>query len=449
MLRVTTLYASSAAATALYYTRYLTQADGELPGRWTGRQADLLGLPARSPPTHSKRCWRAVTQLVGHRSVIRSLDRVTKSGKMVRAVAGFDATFSAPKSLSVWWALTGDDGLAECHDTAVRAVVDWIDRYGSTTRIRSNGHRLHPDTQGLTAAVFRQTTSRLDDPQLHSHVVISSKVQTADGRWLALDARTLKGFQRALGGIYQSVLRAEVTARYRRRLGRHRQGASRDRRHRRRRVGGVLETDRTGRHGVPSQAGGVLGTRGTRPDPERTRRPRPRSRRRHPRAQDRQRCHRSAVTVAHRSRHHRRHRRHAHRRHPPHRTRTAHRAATRHRRRGGRRARRAAFGVASPRCHPNPVRHRPPATRRRRHPMGRTPRTGDRDRARRLHRLGSDRHPHPTPYIGWSVGVDRTLRPPPHQHRGPRPRRTHHRVGHRCSTRPTQPLHHHPPTGWM
>ena len=44
MLRVTTLYASTAAATALYYTRYLTQADGELPGRWTGRQADLLGL---------------------------------------------------------------------------------------------------------------------------------------------------------------------------------------------------------------------------------------------------------------------------------------------------------------------------------------------------------------------------------------------------------------------
>ncbi len=62
--------------------------------------------------------------------------------------------------------------------------------------------------------MFRQTTSRLDDPQLHSHVVISSKVQTIDGRWLALDARTLKGFQRALGGIYQSVLRAEVTARY-------------------------------------------------------------------------------------------------------------------------------------------------------------------------------------------------------------------------------------------
>ena len=71
-----------------------------------------------------------------------------------------------------------------------------------------------PRSKGLTVAVFRQTTSRLDDPQLHSHVVISSKVQTDDGRWLALDARTLKGYQRALGGMYQSVLRAELTARY-------------------------------------------------------------------------------------------------------------------------------------------------------------------------------------------------------------------------------------------
>ena len=44
MLRVTTLYASSAAATAKYYTRYLTDAPGEVPGQWTGHQADLLGL---------------------------------------------------------------------------------------------------------------------------------------------------------------------------------------------------------------------------------------------------------------------------------------------------------------------------------------------------------------------------------------------------------------------
>jgi conjugative relaxase-like TrwC/TraI family protein len=74
--------------------------------------------------------------------------------------------------------------------------------------------RLHPDTGGLTAAVFRQSTSRADDPQLHTHVVISAKVQTDDGRWYALVARLLKRHQQTFGYVYQSVLRAELTARY-------------------------------------------------------------------------------------------------------------------------------------------------------------------------------------------------------------------------------------------
>ena len=63
-------------------------------------------------------------------------------------------------------------------------------------------------------ATFRQTTSRADDPQIHTHAVISAKVQTPDGRWYALDARYLKRHQRMLGGLYQSVLRAELTHRF-------------------------------------------------------------------------------------------------------------------------------------------------------------------------------------------------------------------------------------------
>jgi conjugative relaxase-like TrwC/TraI family protein len=214
VLRVSTLYADTSASTAAYYTRYLTQADGEEPGQWTGRQAALLGLSGEVTTEDLQALLEGRDPGSGVSLGSPFVNRVTSSGRLVRAVAGFDATLSAPKSLSVWWALSGDDGLAECHDVAVRAVVDCVERFGSTTRVRSNGARLHPESQGLTVAVFRQTTSRLDDPQLHSHVVISSKVQTADGRWLALDARSLKGFQRALGGLYQSVLRAELTARY-------------------------------------------------------------------------------------------------------------------------------------------------------------------------------------------------------------------------------------------
>ena len=214
MLRVTTLYAGSAAATAKYYTKYLTQAPGEQPGVWSGAQAAGLGMSGEVSTEALEQLLSGCDPLTGLTLGNPLVDRTTANGTMIRAVAGFDATVSAPKSLSVWWALTGDAGLAECHDVAVNAVVDHLERFGSTTRIRSNGGRLHPDSQGMIVAAFRQTTSRLDDPQLHTHLVISSKVQTDDGRWLALDARVLKHHQRALGGLYQSVLRAELTHRY-------------------------------------------------------------------------------------------------------------------------------------------------------------------------------------------------------------------------------------------
>ncbi len=163
VIRVTTLYTSTAASTAKYYTRYLTDAPGELPGQWAGQQADLLGL-------HGTVSTEALQRLLSGHDPISDLelgfplkDRTLANGKVIRAVAGFDATVSAPKSLSVLWALTADAGFAEAHDVAVQAVLSHLERFGSTTRLRSNGGRLDPD--------------------------ISSKVQTEDGRWLALDAR--------------------------------------------------------------------------------------------------------------------------------------------------------------------------------------------------------------------------------------------------------------------
>ena len=190
MLRVTTLHASSAAATAAYYAQYLTAAPGEVPGVWSGRQAAGLGLSGAVDAATLELLLSGRDPTSGTPLGRELVDRFTNDGRRVRAVSGFDATFSAPKSLSVWWALTGDSRLLEAHDIAVAAALEHLERFGSTTRIRCNGGRLHPDTNGLTIARFRQTTSRADDPQIHTHAVISAKVQTAEGRWLALDAST-------------------------------------------------------------------------------------------------------------------------------------------------------------------------------------------------------------------------------------------------------------------
>ena len=181
MIRVTTLYASSASATAAYYTQYLTQAEGEIPGVWAGHQASMFGLNGDVTAEALERLLSGRDPTTGATLGFPLVDRTLADGRVVRAVSGFDATVSAPKSLSAWWALTGDQRLLDAHDVAVKAVVDTLQRYGATTRIRSNGARLHPDSNGLTVATFRQSTSRLDDPQIHTHVVISAKVQVDDG----------------------------------------------------------------------------------------------------------------------------------------------------------------------------------------------------------------------------------------------------------------------------
>ena len=215
MLRVRTIYAQSAGAAVDYYTRYLTQAPGEVPGLWIGNQATGLRLAGEVSSDDLVAVLEGCDPRTGATLGRALVDRRLADGTVVKAVAGFDATFSAPKSLSVLWALTRDERLLHAHDVAVAAALAHLERYGSTTRVRTTGgRRLHPDSQGLTIAAFRQTTSRADDPQIHTHCVVSAKVQTDAGRWLALDARYLKRHQRFLGGLYQSVLRNELTHRF-------------------------------------------------------------------------------------------------------------------------------------------------------------------------------------------------------------------------------------------
>ena len=213
MLRVRTIYARSAGASARYYTRYLA-GPGEEHGQWRGDQAEAIGLTGAVETDQLEALLSGHDPITGTRLGSALVDRFKADGTVIKAVAGYDATFSAPKSVSVWWGLTGDPGLLEAHDLAVAAVLDHLERRGATTRVRVNGSRSFVDSQGVSMAAFRQSTSREDDPQLHTHVVISSKVRSPDGRWLALDARYLKRKQRSLGGLYQSVLRAELTHRF-------------------------------------------------------------------------------------------------------------------------------------------------------------------------------------------------------------------------------------------
>lgn len=192
-----------------YYTHHLPSyyLDGdEPPGRWWGKAAVRLGLDGdvQSEAFHA---------LIDGKHPITGAGLGRKMGE--KSTRGYDATFSAPKSVSVLFGLGDEDiqkQVLEAHDAAVNAVLGWIEDHAHTRRT-IHGHIMTVDTQGIVAATFRQHTSRKLDPQIHTHAVIANKVIADDGRWLALDARTIKKDQRTLSALYHANLRSELTHR--------------------------------------------------------------------------------------------------------------------------------------------------------------------------------------------------------------------------------------------
>ena len=206
-VRVTTLKGAEAGA---YYVEQLPNYyldSGEPRGLWFGDGAQQLGLAGEVGDDD----FLALMSGMDPRRPDRHLGR----GYDDKSVRGFDVTASAPKSVSVLWAL-GDEhirrAVLDAHDTAVRELAGWIEAHAHT-RYRIGGEVAVVDAEGIAAAAFRQHTSRALDPQLHTHLVIANRVKSPDGRWLALDARLIKRDQQTLSALYHVSLRAELTAR--------------------------------------------------------------------------------------------------------------------------------------------------------------------------------------------------------------------------------------------
>lgn len=204
--RTTTLKGADA---GVYYVEkelgyYLDR--GEPPGRWQGHGATSLQLG----DTVDEESFLALMGGLDPRT-----DRLLGTKHTDDTDRGFDITCSAPKGVSVLFAV-GDTDLRrevlDAHDTAVAAMVRWVEDHAHT-RYRING-KIHTfDADGIVVASFRHHTSRVVDPQVHTHAVVVNRVMSPDGRWLALDARTIKKDQQTLSRLYHSSLRAEMTRR--------------------------------------------------------------------------------------------------------------------------------------------------------------------------------------------------------------------------------------------
>jgi len=114
-----------------------------------------------------------------------------RAGTKTAAVAGFDLTFSPPKSVSTVWALADESTrkvIHDCHRRAIDFVLEYAEREVSHARSGTNGV-VQEDLEGVVAVSFTHWDSRAGDPQLHDHVVVWNRAcSLSDGcgeRWTA------------------------------------------------------------------------------------------------------------------------------------------------------------------------------------------------------------------------------------------------------------------------
>lgn len=128
-------------------------------------------------------------------------------------VAGFDLTFSPPKSFSTLWGVA-DAGtqalMAQAHHAALRDTLALLERQVAATRVGHGGVASMP-VRGIIGTAFDHYDTRAGDPQLHTHVVVSNKVQGIDGKWRTLDSRTLHRATVALSATYNANLADHTT----------------------------------------------------------------------------------------------------------------------------------------------------------------------------------------------------------------------------------------------
>ena len=183
---------------------------------WQGKLAQQWKLAGTVESEHFARLSEgrhphADEQLVRHQ-VSRTYEG--KFGKEVTSAehrAGWDATFSAPKSVSLTALVGGDERVREAHRESVRTALRELERY-TQARI---GNVHEPETTGkFVAATFEHDTARPVDgyaaPQLHTHALIFNITEQANGTTRSLQPHELFVSQRYVTAVYRSELAMQL-----------------------------------------------------------------------------------------------------------------------------------------------------------------------------------------------------------------------------------------------
>lgn len=120
----------------------------------------------------------------------------------------WDATLSAPKSVSIMALVAGDKAIIDAHHKAVENTLKFIEN--TATHCRSADGKW-VKTNNLTVASFTHSASRNLDAQLHTHNVIMNMTQDEQGKWRSLEPKAIYQIQKQAGAVYRSYLAHSLT----------------------------------------------------------------------------------------------------------------------------------------------------------------------------------------------------------------------------------------------
>ena len=120
-----------------------------------------------------------------------------------------DIPFSAPKSVSILALHAGDDKLIEAHRAAIVSTIQYIEKNYIYARRTTGGVTEIERTGNGVFATFTHSTSRENDPQLHTHTLIMNMTEAGNG-WRAVWNDQIFKDQVLLNSVYQSYLARNV-----------------------------------------------------------------------------------------------------------------------------------------------------------------------------------------------------------------------------------------------
>lgn len=177
---------------------------GEPPGIWTGRGAAYFKLSGEVQREQLHNL------LLGYcPEKIRKL--VQNAGDLKRASA-WDLTFSAPKSVSVVWALGSADtrlSIQKAQERATQYALEYLEDVAGLSRTGKQGGKL--EKASLIFATFEHGTSRAQDPQLHTHCLLINSCLRADETTGTVWSHNFFRHKMAAGALYRTALAHELS----------------------------------------------------------------------------------------------------------------------------------------------------------------------------------------------------------------------------------------------